>query len=104
MFMLVGLLVIQSRHSGDFTSMVLETHFICETSVCFHFIDSLRAVQTTSHIGYNWSCHLKVLVSLVRIADPIKERRQGGLVTTCLWKSWSDRNTEWNAPWGRGGC
>lgn len=55
--MLVALLVVQPKHSGDFMSMVLETdstgYFLCMKHLlfCCRFIDSLRAVQTTSCIG-----------------------------------------------------
>lgn len=43
-----------------------------------------------------------MLASLVHVVDPIKERRQGRLVTTCLWRSCSDqdkwvRNKKWKA-------
>lgn len=56
--MLVGFLVIQPKHSGDFMSVALETDFTCyflyvkHLLFCFHCIDSLRAVKTTSCTGY----------------------------------------------------
>lgn len=58
--MLVALLVVQPKHSGDFMSMVLETdftgYFLCMKHLlfCCHFIGSLRAVRTTSCMGVDW--------------------------------------------------
>lgn len=54
--MLVGFLVIQAKHSGDFMNMALETDFTCyflyvNHLSCLHFIDSLGVVQTTCCIG-----------------------------------------------------